>query len=467
MAVKTEHELTENARSLWLKALSAVELRNHGYAISLLQAVLKETPDFLDGRKMLRRAEIASTKGKKSFLSGLSTATLKGGPLVKKDPIAALEMAEKTLETDPYSTAGNSLLKDAAIAAGFPEVATFALETLAQGNPKDTKILHELGQLYSDQGEADKAVEVYTRITDINPADMIANKRGKDASARASMKKGGWETAKDYRDLIKDKDVAVSLEQQGRVVKSEEMIDQQLVELYARAEVEPQNVDVARKIASLFEQKDDLESSIWWYGKAAELTNNADASIVRKVSDLNMRVLDNHIQLREEYLGAAAEDDQSAQYRQELEELKKQKADLLISEARKRVERNPTDLQLRYELGERLVESQAYTEAIQELQKARQNPNARLRAMNLLGQCYDAKGMLDLAAKQFKDAASEIIAMDVTKKEVLYKLGLVYQKMGKREDSLECMKQIYEVDYGYLDVAKRVEESYGQDNQAA
>ena len=41
------------------KALSAVELRNYGYAISLIGAVLKESPGFLDGRKMLRKAEIA------------------------------------------------------------------------------------------------------------------------------------------------------------------------------------------------------------------------------------------------------------------------------------------------------------------------------------------------------------------------------------------------------------------------
>jgi hypothetical protein len=32
--------------------------------------------------------------------------------------------------------------------------------------------------------------------------------------------------------------------------------------------------------------------------------------------------------------------------------------------------------------------------------------------------------------------------------------------MGEGEKSLACMKQIYEVDYGYRDVAQRVESSY-------
>jgi hypothetical protein len=32
--------------------------------------------------------------------------------------------------------------------------------------------------------------------------------------------------------------------------------------------------------------------------------------------------------------------------------------------------------------------------------------------------------------------------------------------MGDVEKALACMKQIYEVDYGYRDVAQRVESSY-------
>jgi hypothetical protein len=32
--------------------------------------------------------------------------------------------------------------------------------------------------------------------------------------------------------------------------------------------------------------------------------------------------------------------------------------------------------------------------------------------------------------------------------------------MGNADKSLDCMKEIYEVDYGYRDVAARVESSY-------
>jgi tetratricopeptide (TPR) repeat protein len=467
MAVKTEQDLPADARALWLKALAAYELRNYGYAISLLQAVLKQVPEFLGGRKLLRQAEVAANKGKKSFLSGLSTASLKGASMVKKDPVAAMELAEKSLETEPHSVQANSLLKEAALAAGFPEIAAFALETIVAANPKDTKALHELAQHYSEHGQVDRAVEVYTRITEINPADLIALKRGKDASARASMASGGWEEVAssqgelDYRSLIKDKDLAVSLEQQSRVVKSDEMIDQQIVELYARAEEQPESVDIARRIGGLFEQKQELESAIWWYDRANELTKGSDPTLVRKLSDLRLKVIEQQIVEREQYLEAAPDDENAPRYQEELEALRKDKAEMRVADARRRVERNPTDLQFRFELGEELMQAGQFKEAIPELQKARNSPSVRIRAMVLLSECYEGRGMQDFAQKTLEDVVSELQVMDATKKDALYKLGLIYEKSGNGEKAMDCWKQIYEVDYGYLDVAERVESAYG------
>ncbi len=467
MAVKIADELAENSRNLYFKALQAMELRNFGYAISLLQAVLKDVPEFLDGRKLLRKAEVLATKGKKSFLSGLSTASLKGAGLVKKDAKAALELAEKTLESEPYSPQGNHLLKDAANANNMPETAAFALETLVEASPKDAKTLHELGQHYYEHGDGDKAVNVYRRIIELNPSDLVAIKREKDAAAKASMKSGGWETADDYRKLLKNKDEAVSLEQQNRVVMGADMIEQQLAELGQRYQQEPQNIDVARRIASLYEQKNDLENALTWYRYTGELTGNNDPAVARKASDIELKIFDLKTAEFEQWLAEYGSTEQAPGVREQLAGMKKQKAEMLIGEARKRVERNPTDLVYRYELGEQLLMAGQSTEAIPELQKARLNPNVRLKAMNLLGQCYVEKNMLDLAVKTFTEAAAELTVMDGVKKDVIYKLGMVYEKMGRSKESLDCMKQIYEVDYGYLDVAARVEKSYGEGGPAA
>ena len=453
-------------RSHWLKAVAAIELRNFGYAISLLQGILKQEPEFLTGRQLLRRTEVTKSKSaKKSFfnISIAPIAVMKAQREIKKDPKHAVEMLEKVLEEEPYQRQANLVLKEAAVAAGWPEIGVFALRTLLEANPRDLKVLHELGRLYHELGENDREVEIYNQITEINPLDAEALRLGKNASAHASIKSGGWTQAESYRDLIKDKEVAISLEQQSRMKLTGESLDQQIAETHARHRVEPANIDLARRLGALNEQKEDFEAAIGWYQYAADLTKGADAGLARKVSDLKIQCLGREITGREEFLSThAADHELYAKKSDELQVAKKKRAEILLEDARKRLERNPTDLQLRFELGEHLVNAGYFREAVAELQRARQNPNARLKAMNLLGCCYGELGMLDLAMKQLEEASREVLSMDAMKKEILYNLGLVHERLGEREKSLNCMKQIYQADYGYKDVAKRVESSYKQ-----
>jgi len=466
MTVKTEKELNETQRSHWLKAVAAIELRNFGYAISLLQGILKQEPQFLTGRQLLRRTEVTKSKSAKKSFFNISTAPLavmKAQREIKRDPRRAVEMLEGVLEEEPYNRQANLVLKEAAVAAGWPEIGVFALRTLLEENPRDIKVLHELGRLYHDLGESDREVEIYNQISEINPLDAEALRLGKDASAHASMKSGGWTEAESYRDLIKDKEEAISLEQQSRMRLTGESLDKQIAETYARHKSEPANIDFVRRLGALNEQKEDFEAAIGWYQYAADLTKGADAGPVRKVSDLKIKGLDREIAANEEFLSTHdAGHELYGKKSEELKTAKKNRAEILLDDARSRVERNPTDLQLRFELGEHLVNAGHFREALPELQRARQNPNARLKAMNLLGCCYGELGMLDLATKELEEASKEILSMDAMKKEILYNLGLVYERLGEREKSLTCMKQIYQADYGFKDVAKRVESSYKQ-----
>jgi predicted Zn-dependent protease len=208
MPVKTEKELGEALRSHWLKAVAAIELRNFGYAISLLQAILRQEPEFLTGRQLLRRAEVTKQKVEKKSFFNISTAALsimKAQRELKRDPKRAVEMLEKILEDEPYNRQANLVLKQAAVSAGWPEIGIFALRTLLEEKPRDTKILHELGRLYHEFGQSEQEMDVYNKISEIDPRDAEAVRLGRDSAARASMKTGGWTDAESYRDLIKDK----------------------------------------------------------------------------------------------------------------------------------------------------------------------------------------------------------------------------------------------------------------------
>src|SRR5437588_11805910 len=110
MSVKTEKELSEQLRSHWLKAVAAIELRNFDYAISLLQGILRQEPEFLTGRQLLRRAEVTRLKAAKKSFFNLSTASIsvmKAQREIKKDAKHAIELIEKILEDEPYNKQAN------------------------------------------------------------------------------------------------------------------------------------------------------------------------------------------------------------------------------------------------------------------------------------------------------------------------------------------------------------------------
>ena len=506
--MKTEKDLPVARRNAYLKALSALELGNHGLVVSLLGPLVAEEPEFLGGRKLLREAQVMRSRGKSSFLgltgSGISLGRGKVKKLIESgDFHAALAEAEKALESDPTGAQPNKDLHEAAEAAAAVErevvrplqaefdqaapeakeaaarkldaavdklrtyeaIARFALETIAL-DAKNTKAKHELGDYLMRIEEYDEATKVFDEVAKKNRGDLDAVGKAKEAAARRSMQRGKLGTSS-FADLVKQRQEA-SKAGGEKVVGAGESAEELARLVYEAHEAGNPDREAARKLADLYFNKEDYDNALEYYRYLSALANDTDPGLLRKISDAEVRRLVRLIGDKERELSAMAPEDEAAvALRAELDELKRGKAEQMLGEARKRVERNPTDLQYRFELGEQLVLAGHYKEAIPELQKARSNPNTRTKALNMLGKCYTERNMLDLAAKTLTDAASEIPGMDGTKKDILYNLGLVYERMGNAEKSLECMKEIYEVDYGYLDVARRVEDSYGSSDPDA
>ncbi len=459
----TENDLSGEQKKLFLKAMSALEMRNYGYAITLLQSVLKDCPGFLEGRKMLRAAGVqkSKTEDKKKGglqLSGGGFSLMKVRGKIKKDPLDAILDIEKRLETEPYGIDVNEALFEAANAAGLPLTAGFALETVREGHPENTKCLHKLGEHLLVQGEVEKAASVFAEIVKRDPSDGEASKKARDCSARASMTKGGWGGGGGFRDMLKDQAESQSLEMQGRTGMTEEQLDAQLVEWGAKYAENPNDLNVVRRIADLYERKEDWESARGYYDWAYSLSAS-DSSLLRKVEEMADRSREVEIKTLEAEIADGTGDDLEEKQAL-LDQRKQEQIDQRISESRVRVDRNPTDPQLRFELGKALYEGGYYTEAIPELQRAKSNPSIRIRAMLMLGKCCERKKMYDIAVTHFQGAISELQIMDNTKKDALYSLGLVYDEMGDKVKSLECMKEIYNVDYEYRDVSTRVESSY-------
>ncbi|MBQ8899991.1 MAG: hypothetical protein IJY72_03465, partial [Akkermansia sp.] len=232
---------------------------------------------------------------------------------------------------------------------------------------------------------------------------------------------------------------------------------QRLAQLSEQYAVDNTNLQIVKDLASIYEQMEDYANSYSFYAYAFQLSGGADLSINDKAMEMQEKAMQAEITYYEQVLAA---DPNNEEAKATLAARKKDIAEAVVADAKARVDANPTDAQLQFKYGQALFDAEQYTEAIPPLQRARTNPNLRIKSMLMLGKCYASKNMTDMAIRQLEDADKELVAMDDTKKEILYMIGCLYEKAGNKEKSLESFKVIYDVDYGYKDVAQKVESAY-------
>ena len=299
----------------------------------------------------------------------------------------------------------------------------------------------------------EEAAAVYKDIVKVDPTDTEAVKGEKDMTARASMAR-----SQDASGALvkKDDKETLALEKAARAAMTQDQLEERRDQLVQKYNEDVNNFDVVKQLAAIYEQSEDWAMAQQMYEWAHTLSAG-DAALKMKANNMKDRAAEEEVRV----LQARVEenpDDEEAQAA--LDEYQQARAAAQVDERRKRVEQNPTDPQLRYDLGQALYHAGEFSDAIPHLQQATRNPHIRTRVLLLLGRTFDAKGMSDMAIKQLSDANAELTVMDKTKKEVLYELGLIHEKVAGKDDALNCFKQIYEVDYGYRDVAHRVESSY-------
>ena len=460
MPEKSLSAIPRPLREQYEKGLVAMQRQNLDYAVTIFEQVLLKEPGFYTCREALRAAQIkrAGNKGgflKKMFGSASSSPLLAKGQLaLRTNPIDALPIAEQMLNSDPNSNAAHKMLADAALAVDMPRTAALSLEIAFKNSP-DREVAIKLGQALAGAGQSDKAERILGELASTFPNDPEISKVLKNVSAKRTLSEGGYEALGDgtgsYRDILKDKEVAVSLEQEKREVKTEDVADRLIAENEARIAAEPNNRRLLRATAELYTQKKQFDKALEYYQRITATEGVSDPSLERIIAETAMKKFAH---------GLAQLDPEAPDHAEKTTRLKAERDAFELEQGLKRVEKYPNDLQVRFELGELYFKAGKLNEAMSEFQKAQNNPQKRIQAMSYLGQCFAKRGMNDLAARTLQNAIKEKQMFDDEKKELIYALGCVLEKMGKKEEAIEQFKLIYESDIGYKDVAAKVDAYY-------
>ncbi len=430
-------------------AADAVKRRNHPLAVKIYSQVLAIQPDYGEARDGLRKALFAKAAQKPTSklvaILGGGVHLLTGHLLrVCGQHNAAANAFERYLALDPLHEGSNLALATSLRKAGHRRSALAVFAAYAQQQPRCLLAARSAGALLYEQGKLHEALAFYEMALKVDPRDQEALKARKDLAAEGALKSTGIESAQSSRELIKDKSLAQKLEQQSRIQLSPEELDRQIAATEEELQQKSGDPALLRRMGKLLEHKKDLRGALECLESAAQKLPE-DQDLLDQVGDLRLRVQESFVQK------AIARGDSAAAERAEraLNEAR-------TTEYRRRIDKNPADLGLRFSLGSALCELRDFDAAIAELQQAVKDPRKKAEAMFLLGRAFRGKGLLDLALGQYEKALAAA-GQATLAKDALYEMGGLCEEQGKRDAALLHYGRILEQDIGYRDVAQRVD----------
>jgi tetratricopeptide (TPR) repeat protein len=119
-----------------------------------------------------------------------------------------------------------------------------------------------------------------------------------------------------------------------------------------------------------------------------------------------------------------------------------------------RVERFPNNLAFKFELGCRLMKTKQFSEAIQELQTAKNDPRRKGVTMLALGECFQQIEQYPLARTHYESAVVEIPERDAeNRKKAIYLLGRLALYLRDLDAAEKHLTALASLDFTYKDVS--------------
>jgi tetratricopeptide (TPR) repeat protein len=432
------------------KAEEALRRRNYDFAVELYRQLIELDPDQGEARSGLRRAlrkRAQEGGGGSKLLRAVSGAL----PLSKAKTLqklgkheACARALEDYLATNPLDEDANLLLGVSLEQAGHFHAARAVYEFTAEIAPRNPEALKRAGAMMQRTGDPERALEYFERALEADPRDQEALKARKNLAAESALSRSNASGVGHSRELIKDKERSRELERSRRLVLSEEELRAELARLEERFAESSSDPDLMLQLSDVHERLGDPAAALELAERALSYRRDS-FEIVCRVGDLESKRLKK----------AVARADKGGQA-EEAGALERGLIAHEVKDYRRRVEARPGDAALRLMLAKKLLRADEVDGALAELQRCSGEPRVRDEALFHLAQCFQRKGILDLARKEYEHALEGSDPKSERAKEILYNLGSIAEAQGSREEARSFYIRIYEIDIGYRDVAAKM-----------
>ena len=441
-------------------AKSAIEKRNYDLAIEQMKQCVDVDPTNIEVHRLHLDAARRKFKEKvKSWIpSGIVGSMTKS---VIRDPhrqfIAAFHTLSTTPEPKVLVEVGDSASKLIPTSKPMLDVALFYYEEFRATQMFDPKALWSVAQLYHDRFKEakdvawlDKALKALRDLEKAMPTHPEASRTIKNweaeksfanRDAKANAAAGG--AAGDYKSQLNNSSGAHRAEIMNRMIRTEadakevlDIVEEDLQKTPSDKNLWIKKGEIHRRFAQWAEAKTAYDK--------AQAIDPHDFTVTMKLGDTRMEEARAKIKTVKD----AGQDVVAAE-----------KAALAteIEEFKKRVERQPTDMGHRYNLGRRYYMTGMIGEAAAELQKTVQDAKYKRDSHELLGNCFAKKKLFDLAGRQYEEYLKIVDdPLSDKAKSVRYNLALMLERQGKTEAACEQYEKIVSLDLGFKDAADRL-----------
>ncbi|WP_437194514.1 tetratricopeptide repeat protein [Planctomicrobium sp. SH527] len=433
----------------------AMQKQNWDLAVEMFSSCVKLVPGNLLYRQFLRNStkkkyndngKGAGTFGK-TKLMGIRSRIKKAKQAEQWEE--ASKAAEEGLYLNPWDTQLNVELAEASTALERGEIAKFAYMEAIRSDQKNRQLYVALATLLHSRGEYDEAIKTWEVVSRLDPSDLTAMRKITELQTEKTTHRGGYEDAEKTRDVMANKN-ALAAKTSGNAAPGESAE----ADLKHAIRKEPERVEHYMKMGTYLKQNKRLQEAYDILEKGVEVSKN-DPAVIEQLQDVELLLLKAELDAAKEKANSTgdAEDRKAAATKSVA--LRDRRIEVLTT----RVERYPSNLILKYELAELLMQLQKWTVAIPLLQKSSQDPRLKAKSFVALGKCFVYDKKLPLARGQFERAIPDLNSESDpdTFKECHYLLARVCEELKDFVTAEKHYGEVLVIDYEYKDSKDRLE----------
>ena len=444
------------AKAFFDRGRTVADSGQYEYAIEMYIQGLAIDPENMDGHQALREISL-----KRKASGGKDMGMFEKGKFSKSTKDDKLNMlnAEKLLAYDPGNTDRMVTMLQSAQRGGYYDtvlwIGAILMKANAEGKKPDFSKFIVLKDVYKSIERWDLATQAGHYAAQVRPSDMDLTAEVKNLSAMDAMTKGKYNTAKTFRDSIRDMDAQKRLLEMDKDVRTTDSLLRGVQEAEAEWQADPNEPGKLNKLieALIRTERDDMEE------RAIQLLEDAYVRTKQfrwrqKQGQIRFAQLSRRERLlRERMNKEPANEEAKAEYQAFIQ----QKLQEELNELTQWVDNYPTDSNYRFQMALRLFALGRYDEAIPVFQHVRNDPKYRVKAATYLGRAFFESQFPDEAADTFRSAMEEYqVRGDDVSKDMFYWFGRSLEQMNTIPEAIKAYSQVAQWDFNYRDVQQRI-----------